>query len=145
MSTPDPTHSPPPPSSDPAELWRVALDARAHAYAPYSHFRVGAAVRTADGRVFAGSNVENASYGLSVCAERAAVVAAVNAGARELVAVAVATGASPPAGPCGMCRQTLAEFALDLPVTLVNDRGERIDTTLATLLPLAFHGDALPR
>jgi len=132
--------------TDPAdELVRLALEARARAYAPYSGFRVGAAVRAADGRVFCGANVENASYGLSVCAERAAVIAAVAAGARGLSAVAVASGTSPPVTPCGMCRQTLAEFARDLPITLVNEAGERVELTLAALLPRAFLADDLTR
>jgi cytidine deaminase len=93
---------------------------------------------TQDGRIFTGANVENASYGLSLCAERAAVAAAVNAGARELAAIAVATQSSPPAAPCGMCLQTLAEFAIDLSVILVNDRGQRVDRTLVELVPFAF-------
>ena len=139
-------HSGPAPTLADDELVRAALEARSRAYAPYSRFQVGAAVRTVDGRVFTGANVENASYGLSVCAERAAVVSAVNAGATRLAAVAIATSASPPAGPCGMCRQTLAEFGPDdLAIHLVNDRGERSDARLGDLLPFAFRGDALPR
>jgi cytidine deaminase len=133
---------------DPAladELARLALAARSNAHAPYSRFTVGAALRAEDGRTFTGANVENASYGLSICAERSAVATAVTAGARRFVGIAIATPTSPPSGPCGMCRQTLAEFALDLPILLVNDRQERIETTLAELLPLAFHGDVLPR
>lgn len=127
------------------ELVRLALEARGRAWAPYSKFHVGAALRAKDGRVFTGVNVENASYGLCVCAERTAVVSAVAAGAREFVELAVATQATPPAAPCGLCRQTLAEFALDLPITLVNDRGERATTSLAELLPRAFHGEDLER
>ena len=126
------------------ELVAAALDARRLAYAPYSKFTVGAAVRARDGRVFVGANVENASYGLAICAERAAVVAAVLAGARELIGAAVATTTSPPASPCGMCRQTLIEFASDMPVVLVSD-GERIVTRLAELLPGAFRGEELRR
>ena len=127
-----------------AELVEAARAARLNAWAPYSRYAVGAAIRTVDGRIFAGANVENASYGLSVCAERSAVVAAVSAGVRKIVAVAVVTSSSPPAAPCGVCRQTLAEFcADDLPVTLGNDRGESVTTTLGELLPRAFRGDAL--
>jgi cytidine deaminase len=121
-----------------AELAARALAARARAYAPYSGFAVGAAVLADDGRIFEGANVENASYGLSVCAERAAVVQAANAGVRALAAAAVATSSSPPAAPCRMCRQTLAELAADLPILLVNDRGEQARATLAELLPRAF-------
>jgi cytidine deaminase len=121
------------------DLVKRALAARASSYSPYSNFAVGAAVQTSDGRVFVGSNVENASYGVSVCAERVAILAAVNAGARLLKAVAVATATTPPAAPCGVCRQTMAEFGEDaMPVVLVNDRGERRDTTLAELFPYSF-------
>jgi cytidine deaminase len=119
-------------------LARAARAARARAYAPYSRFRVGAAVR-AGGRVFSGGNVENASYGLALCAERAAVAAAVAGGARRIDAVAVASGTSPPTPPCGMCLQTLAEFAgPGLPVLLVGARGALARATLGELLPRAF-------
>jgi cytidine deaminase len=122
----------------PASLARAAAAARRKAYAPYSRFRVGAAVR-ANGRIHAGCNVENASYGLTVCAERAAVASAVAAGARAIEAVAVASGTVPPTPPCGMCLQTLAEFAgPGLPVLLVGSRGSRQETTLGALLPHAF-------
>jgi len=116
----------------------AARTARRRAYAPYSRFRVGAAVR-ARGRVFEGANVENASYGLTLCAERSAVTAAVLAGARRLDAVAVASGTSPPTPPCGMCLQTLAEFAgPELPVLLAGARGAVVETTLGELLPRGF-------
>jgi cytidine deaminase len=99
---------------------------------------VGAAVR-ADGRLFQGANLENASYGLTICAERVAVAAAAFAGARRLDAVAVASGTSPPTPPCGMCLQTLAEFAgPDLLVVLAGARGAVVETTLGELLPRAF-------
>ena len=116
-----------------------SLRIRERAYAPYSHFRVGAAVVGQSGRVYRGCNVENASYGLCICAERNAVTHAVAEGETRIVAVAVATQTSPPCPPCGMCRQTLAEFGGDdLPIVLVNPRGERVDTTLGELLPMTF-------
>ena len=125
-------------------LVRAAAAARAGSYSPYSRFAVGAAIRTADGRVFTGANVENASYGLAICAERSAACAAVNAGARVFVEAAVAVGDCPPAGPCGMCRQTFAEFgADDMPITIVNGAGERATYLLGHFLPLAFRGDDL--
>lgn len=125
------------------KLIEAARRVRERAYAPYSQYPVGAAV-LAGGKVYTGANIENASYGLALCAERSAVAAAVLDGQRALEAVAVVTRTSPPAAPCGMCRQTLAEFARDLRVVLVNDRGERADTTLAELLPRAFRGEDLP-
>ena len=116
----------------------AARAARRRAYAPYSRFQVGAAV-SARGRVFEAANVENASYGLTLCAERSAVTAAVLAGARRLDAVAVASGTSPPTPPCGMCLQTLAEFAgPELPVLLAGARGAVVETTLGELLPRGF-------
>jgi cytidine deaminase len=119
-------------------LIAAARAARRHAYAPYSRFRVGAAV-LAGRRVHAASNVENASYGLCLCAERAAVAGAIGAGARRIEAVAVASGTSPPTPPCGMCLQTLAEFAgPGLPVVLAGARGEVVETTLGALLPHGF-------
>ncbi len=121
------------------ELIEAARAVRAHAHAPYSRYQVGAAVRGESGRIYVGANVENASYGLALCAERSAVAAAVSAGEKKVTAVAVVTATSPPAAPCGMCRQVLAEFGDDeLPVALANDAGERTDTTLGALLPHAF-------
>lgn len=126
-----------------AALVKAARAARRRAYAPYSRFQVGAAVR-AGGAVHAGCNVENASYGLTVCAERAAVAAAVAAGARRLDAVVVASGTRPPTPPCGMCLQTLAEFAgPDLPVVLAGAGGAVARTTLGALLPRGFSKDFL--
>jgi len=126
-----------------APLLRAALAARRRAYAPYSRFRVGAAVR-AGGRIHPGANLENASYGLTVCAERNAVAAAVLAGARRLQALAVASGTRPPTPPCGACLQVLAEFAPpELPVLLAGAGGARVETTLGALLPRGFGGGYL--
>ena len=130
---------------DVEELVARALEAQTRAYAPYSAYPVGAAL-LAGGAVHTGANVENASYGLALCAERSAVARAVFAGARRIDAAAVATSSSPPAAPCGMCLQTLTEFAGDptaLRVILVNPAGERRELTLAELLPHGFRRDQL--
>lgn len=121
-----------------AALVAAARAVQANAYAPASRFRVGAAVLTADGRTFVGCNVENASYGLTICAERAAICAAVAAGARELRAVAVVTDLEAPARPCGACRQVLAEFGLGMHVVLAGSAGAIETTTLDHLLPEPF-------
>lgn len=126
-------------------LVAAARAVRANAFAPASDFQVGAAVLAADGRVFIGCNVENASYGLTICAERAAVCAAVAAGARQLVAVAIATGLDRPARPCGACRQVLAEFGRDMVVWLAGN-GARVEATrLGVLLPEPFTFEAFRR
>ena len=106
-------------------------------YAPYSNFNVGAAV-LAEGEVFAGANIENASYPMSVCAERHAVAAAVNAGKRSIDAVAVVTRAEEPTPPCGGCRQVLNEFGPDMTVTVESGTGERAVWRLSEILPHAF-------
>jgi cytidine deaminase len=128
------------------DLETAALAAKSNAYAPYSKFHVGAAIRV-DGEVFTGVNVENASYPLSVCAERNAIAAAISAGNHHLEEVAVATDASPPAAPCGGCRQVLREFAADpddVVITAINPQGERRAWTLGQLLPDSFTGAELP-
>ncbi len=121
--------------------------ARAVAHAPYSNYAVGAALLTASGKMFVGCNVENASYPAGICAERTAIATMVAAGEREPIALVIVTRGPEPAAPCGICRQVLAEFALDLPIVLVADTGaaeqERVSTTLAELLPRAFRGAAL--
>jgi homotetrameric cytidine deaminase len=129
---------------DLTELRAAARAAREHAYAPYSHFSVGAAVETADGRRFTGANVENASYGLTICAERTAVFAAVLAGAPAIAAVAVSGPDGVTTPPCGACRQVLAEFgAPAVPLTYARADGGWSDTTLGDLLPAAFDPAAL--
>lgn len=125
-------------------LVHAATSVRQQAHAPYSKFAVGAAVLDSDGGIHVGCNVENASYGLSVCAERHAVAAAVAAGAPKLIAVAVVTATSPPTTPCGACRQVLAEFA-DMTVILANTDGQREVTSVAALLPSAFGPEVLTR
>ncbi len=130
------------------ELEELARAARDRAYAPYSNFRVGAALVTADGRVFTGANVENASYGLTVCAERNAVMAMVLAGATDVRAIYVASDIAPPASPCGMCRQTLLEFARHPETTrviVISPQGDHDGWTLAELIPHGFTGDELAR
>lgn len=124
------------------DLVARARDAMRNAWAPYSEFRVGAAIEAADGRVFVGCNVESASYGLTICAERMALGAAVAAGARSLRRVVVTTEVEPPAAPCGACRQLLAEFGLDLEVIAAGPTSER-RWTLAALLPDAFTKESL--
>ncbi len=123
-------------------LKRAATEARANAYAPYSGFAVGAALLTESGAVFKGCNVENASYGATICAERAALAAAVAAGERELRALVISSGAQSPTPPCGICRQCLAELGPSLSIRSYSSRGQT-DYELATLFPEAFDRDQL--
>ena len=118
-------------------LRTAAEAARANAHAPYSRFTVGAALLADDGRVFVGANVENASYGLTICAERHAVGAAVAAGARRFRAIPITSRGPAPAPPCGACRQVLAEFPPEFEVRSFAGAGELRETT-RTLLPAAF-------
>jgi cytidine deaminase len=124
------------------ELLAAARAVAERAYGRYSDVRVGAALLASDGRVFAGCNVENASYGLTICAERAAVAAAVAAGARDFTALALTSNQQRPLVPCGACRQVLHEFAPALRV-IVAAGDERLETTLGELLPRAFGPDDL--
>ncbi|MGG5811029.1 cytidine deaminase [Falsiroseomonas sp. CW058] len=125
---------------DPAALMALAEHARGFAHAPYSRFQVGAALLCDDGSVVGGCNVENASYGATICAERVAVGAAVASGRRRFVAVAVAGPAGVALGPCGICRQVLSEFSPDgaLRVVTRDAAGAPRVTTLGALLPAAF-------
>ena len=124
--------------SDWRELRETAQGAMARAYAPYSGFRVGVALECDDGNVFEGVNVENSSYGLTICAERSAVVAAVTSGRKRFSRIAIWTEAEAPVAPCGACRQVLAEFAPNLHVLSVYSGGEK-EWTLGELLPAPFH------
>jgi len=125
-----------------AELVKRAREVMKHAHAPYSKFHVGAALEAGDGRIFVGANVESASYGLTICAERMALGAAVAAGARKFSRIAVTTAVDPPAAPCGACRQLLAEFGLELEVISAGPKSER-RWTLGELLPAAFTRESL--
>jgi cytidine deaminase len=121
------------------DLLAAAAAAREHAHAPYSGFRVGAAVRTADGRVFTGCNIENATYGLTLCAERVAVFKAMSEGAREFVQVAVVADTDPLTPPCGACRQILSEFCPRAEIVLGNLAGQVATRRMEELLPSPFH------
>jgi cytidine deaminase len=128
---------------DVARLVDAAIVVRGYAHAPYSHYQVGAAILTRAGGLYVGCNVENASYGATLCAERSAIAAMVAAGDTHPIACAVATAGPEPGAPCGICRQVLAEFARDMAIVLVavDAKGRvarRKRTRLATLLPQAF-------
>ncbi|MDZ4773633.1 MAG: cytidine deaminase [Planctomycetota bacterium] len=120
------------------ELVQRAVEVRDRAYSPYSKIRVGAALRAADGRIFTGCNVENASYGLTLCAERSAIVKAVSEGVREFTTIAITTNRESALMPCGACRQVLLEFSPKLRVLVVGTSGKRREMTLDQLLPEAF-------
>ncbi len=122
-----------------------AAEAMEHAYAPYSGFRVGAALLGADGSITQGCNVENAAYPAGICAERAAVAAAVARGVRTFAAIAIYTEADVPTPPCGMCRQVLVEFAPQLEVVSMTRDGARAEWSMSDLLPAAFTPTSLGR
>ena len=123
-------------------LVNKALAARENAYAPYSGIRIGAAVLAENGRTYTGCNVENASYGATVCAERVAIFSAVADGARAIRALAVASTLEGPIAPCGLCRQVAAEFAADCPVLMAGAAGRYRESTLGRLLPDRFEHPA---
>lgn len=120
-------------------LLQAAREVRENAYAPYSHFKVGAAVRGRSGAIYRGVNVENVAYPEGTCAEAGAIAAMIAAGETELIEVAVIADSPTPVPPCGGCRQKLAEFARhDTPVTLATTEGDRLETTVGDLLPGRF-------
>ena len=118
-------------------LLQAAKEARLRAYAPYSHFPVGAAVQTAGGKIYTGCNIENASYGLTNCAERTAIFTAVAAGEQELQAIAVVANTPEPVAPCGACRQVMAEFGIQT-IIMANTKGDSHVASLKDLLPYSF-------
>ena len=124
------------------ELIQVAKQARQWAYAPYSNYRVGAALLTASGRIYDGVNIENAAFPVTICAERVAVFKAISNGEHEFAAIAVVTRNG--GMPCGSCRQVMAEFAPDLAIIVADETGQVTgETTLTELLPHAFRPDSL--
>ena len=120
------------------KLIQVATEARLKAYAPYSHFKVGAAVQTKSRTIFQGCNIENSSYGATVCAERVALFNAYAHGEREIETIAIVTDTQPPSPPCGICRQVIMELAGDIEVILVNLTGATKVFKISELLPEAF-------
>jgi cytidine deaminase len=126
-------------------LIRAAIKARENAYVPYSGYKVGAALLGKSGKIYTGCNVENASYGASICAERTAAVKAISEGEREFTAMAVVADGPFPGSPCGICRQFLYEFNPELSLILADLRGDIIESTLGCYLPDAFGSKHLPR
>ncbi len=120
------------------QLLAAAKDAFSRAYAPYSSFQVGAALLGVDGKIYSGCNVENASYGLSRCAEQTAILKMVSEGTRAFSKAVVYTLASPPSSPCGACRQIMFEFGENAEVVMVNDKNETRSFTVSELLPAGF-------
>ena len=122
--------------------WDILIDtawrAREHAYAPYSGFRVGAAVQCADGSIYGGCNIENVSYGLTNCAERTAMFQAVANGANEFHRMVICADTPEPIAPCGACRQVMVELAPQMEVLLINKEGKQIFTTVEKLMPYSF-------
>lgn len=129
--------------SDFTALIAAASDARLNAHAPFSNFRVGAALRAASGRIFGGCNVENATYGLTVCAERVAIFKAISEGERGFEAIAVVTHTDQLTPPCGACRQLIWEFCGDVPVILANLDGKREELNMRDLFPRPFDSSSL--
>ncbi|RKP13242.1 cytidine deaminase [Piptocephalis cylindrospora] len=131
------------PETHKADMIQASLKARESSYSPYSKFRVGAALLTQDKKIYTGCNIENASFGAAICAERTAFVKAVSEGHREFIGIAVATDRADASSPCGICRQFMREFGPHLAVLLVNPDGQATPTSLAELFPMAFSPDDL--
>lgn len=131
---------------DSQKLMQEAIQARTNAYTPYSNFQVGAAVLTKGGRVFHGCNIENASYGLTNCAERTALFKAVSEGEKEIEAIAIVADTEGPVSPCGACRQVIAEFSnKDTKIFLTNLNGDVQETTISELLPGFFKSEDMTK
>lgn len=129
---------------DKEQVVQAAIEARSRAYAPYSNYSVGAAVLATSGRIYQGCNIENASYGLTICAERVALSSAVAAGEKAFELLVVAGGAEKPGMPCGACRQFIVEWTTpDFPVIVVSASGQRIELSIAELMPYAFDPTSL--
>jgi cytidine deaminase len=124
-------------------LIRAAVEARANSHAPFSKFRVGAAIVAQDGRTFAGCNIENSSFGLTICAERVAIFRAIAEGEREFKAIAIAAGTREFTPPCGACRQVLSDLAGNIDVVMTNSKDQIKIIKLRSLLPFAFTGNNL--
>ena len=122
------------------DLERIAKKVRRLAHAPYSNFRVGAALESTDGKIFHGCNVENISFGLTICAERSAVSAAISAGVRSFRRIVIVADSDEPVTPCGACRQVLSEFSENIEIISVNLKSKKYCTTLAKLLPRSKAG-----
>ncbi|WP_269760034.1 cytidine deaminase [Streptococcus dysgalactiae] len=121
------------------DLVSLAIDASKHAYVPYSHFPIGAALKTKDGTIYTGCNIENASFGLTNCGERTAIFKAVSDGYKELAEIAIYGETQEPVSPCGACRQVMAEFFEPSSlVTLIAKNGQTLETTVGDLLPYSF-------
>ncbi len=125
------------------KLLSAARECRERAFAPFSGFRVGAAVEADDGSIFAGCNVESASYGLTMCAERVAIFSAVAAGRKRIKRISVVAESDELTAPCGACRQVIWEFGGDIPVLIVNTNGESVERQMSELLPMAFDSSYL--
>lgn len=127
------------------ELINAAMSVREHSHAPFSNFRVGAAVRAENGEIFVGCNVESASFGLTVCAERVAIWKAVSEGNKKFAEIAVVTDTEMLTPPCGTCRQIIWEFCGDVPITMANPAGKSETYSMSDLLPHAFDKKFLAR